>query len=98
MPLTELNLSGGLDQRGDPIPTKITGKRACAWRRAAKCCLRATLGFGRIEEGSSRSSPHAFLAPPGDIAALQNMPLTELNLLWCDKLTGRPGVRMGVDQ
>ena len=30
------------------------------------------------------------LAPPGDIAALKDMPLTELNLYCCGELTGKP--------
>ena len=33
--------------------------------------------------------------PPGDIAALQNMPLKELVLYNCKELTGKPAVRVG---
>ena len=42
-------------------------------------------------------SPHASppLVPPGDIAALQNMPLEVLNLGFCEQLTGKPAVRVG---
>ena len=33
--------------------------------------------------------------PSGDIAALQNMPLEQLDLYQCRNLTGKPAVRVG---
>ena len=41
------------------------------------------------------SSPPHLPAPPGDIAALQNMPLEKLFLMSCRNLTGKPAVRVG---
>ena len=42
-----------------------------------------------------RPFPPHLPVPPGDIAALQNMPLKLLILLGCQKLTGKPAVRVG---
>ena len=42
-----------------------------------------------------RPFPPHLPVPPGDIAALQNMPLEKLDLGLCSQLTGKPAVRVG---
>ena len=60
------------------------------------CCPGATPGFGTFFVVlMGRPFPPHLPASPGDIAALQNMPLEQLDLTYCGQLTGKPTVHVG---
>ena len=87
LPLTWLNLYNCKELTGKPVSERD---------RALKCCLRVTLESGRFFTVLVRRSfPPHLPVPPGDIKALKSMPLTELNLYNCEKLTGKSAVRVG---
>ena len=54
------------------------------------------LNLGHVLRGAHVLTPLSLHpAPPGDIAALKDMPLEQLYLDHCSKLKGKPVVRVG---
>ena len=92
-----------VDLRKDKIGFYVAGKGRQCVRGASGSSSKLVLLQGntagsrnllRGPYGAPLFPPH-LPVPPGDIAALQNMPLESLDLSGCEKLTGKPAVRVG---